>query len=474
MSDYWNRPARLIASFTPSETNLAAIEEATGQDISGIRLVYTPNNSDYVLEASRRIAQRASSQGKDMPVLVDIEDPHRSVVLQAPTTPLSEGQELSVSSVTAAHPQSDVVFSSLPPILKRGDRIILDFGLTILEVTESKGKSLQAIVTKPGEIKEEADVFFIFVKSQAASVVNYTSAEFEVLRNIQADILIIPGFNRTAALRLLQMKISGIERNRPWVILKVDSRSVFRQLPKLVDLVDGTMVSRKDLSLTTKAATIPMITKEVIKICKESSKLVFVASDMLGSMSKNPTPTRAEVSDIANAVIDGTDGIILADGIANGPHLSRAVSVGNRIVSDIPATTTVNWQRDKKQVLTPFDAVVYHSIESARRLKAKAIVCITRRGNTARRLSRFDVHIPVFAVTFTRHVERKLKLLRGVYPLHLNVAPQLDEVLPIINERLLEEPWLNAGDSVVLVSVSLSPIADEASNLFSVFHLGHA
>jgi pyruvate kinase len=221
------------------------------------------------------------------------------------------------------------------------------------------------------------------------------------------------------------------------------------------------------------AATIPMVCKEIIRECNQTAKLVLMESDMLASMRSNPSPTRAEVSDLANAAIDGTDAVILSEELALGKYPLKAATLCQNVIGTVEANGDVelNWQRNAPAIQNEFDAVAFHAYKTAERLQAKAIVCITKTGNTALRIASFRSAIPVIAVTFSEPVKRKLSIIRGVHAIVLDEIPSLDEVLSVLNERLKAFSWLTSGDQIIFTTVSLSPLGDKASNLFTIQRL---
>jgi pyruvate kinase len=213
-----------------------------------------------------------------------------------------------------------------------------------------------------------------------------------------------------------------------------------------------------------------MITKEIIQLCNDGAKVVVTASEMLASMRRNVTPTRAEVSDVANAVLDGTDAVVLSEEVANGKYGAQAVQVMQRIIDDIEERAHVrpNWTKHTPRVENEMDSIAYHAYRTAERVKAKAIVTITKAGNTALKLASYRAPVPVIAVTFSEYAQRRLSIVRGVDTLLLDIDPNIDEVLPLVNDQLVRSSWLKAGDPIVFVAITLSPVGRESSNLFTV------
>ncbi|MCX6126658.1 MAG: pyruvate kinase [Proteobacteria bacterium] len=256
-------------------------------------------------------------------------------------------------------------------------------------------------------------------------------------------------------------------------MLRVDSRTVYEKLDELIPLVEGLLISRRELALTSNPATIPMLTKEIIQKSNNYAKLVVTASEMLGSMRRGPTPTRAEVSDIANAISDGSDAIMLSEEVTHGRFGARALGVMHNIIKDTERQhfSELNWMKVSPAIETEMDAISFSAYKTAERVGAKAIVCVTKSGNTALRLASYQPPVPIIAVTFDPSVAKRLSLVRGVQALVLDGDPAIGQVLPHVNDKLTNHSWLNAGDKIVFVSVTLSPVSKLASNLFTVQQL---
>jgi pyruvate kinase len=288
------------------------------------------------------------------------------------------------------------------------------------------------------------------------------------------DYLVIPGQWTTAQITGFRAGLAAEFGDKaPWLLAKIDSVDAYERLEEIIPAVDGVMISRREIALTANPATVPMITKEIIQLCSDNAKVIVTASEMLSSMRMNATPTRAEVSDVANAVLDGTDGVVLSEEVVNGKYGNEAVAAMHRIICDVEGGSWVkpNWIKAVPAVETEMDAIAYNAYRTAQRIQAKAIVCITKAGNTALKLASFRSDFPVIGVTFSADVMRRLSLVRGVSGLWLNIDPNIDEVLPVVNDHLVRESWLKSGDSIVFVTLTISPVGRESSNLFTVQNL---
>src|SRR5690606_12790690 len=180
--------------------------------------------------------------------------------------------------------------------------------------------------------------------------------------------------------------------------------------------------------------------------------------------------TRAEVSDIANAVTDGSDAVVLTEEIPYGSHAVRAIRLMRKIVEDVEQRNIVqpNWTKREPEIREEMDAVAFGAYRTAQRVGAKAIVCLTREGNTAVKLASFRARKPILAVTFSDAVLRRLALVRGVDGVLLDADPLIDDVLAVVNDRLVRDSWLKPGDKYVFVSVTLSSLGRQESNLFTI------
>ena len=191
-------------------------------------------------------------------------------------------------------------------------------------------------------------------------------------------------------------------------------------------------------------------------------------------MRVKPAPTRAEVSDIANAVIDGVDAVLLSDDIPHGVRMKQAMTVLKDVIDDTELQGIQvgdTWEKRSPPVHLELDAVAKAAYDTASRVGAKAIVCVTHQGNTALKLSSFRPDLPIIAVTFNESVSKKMSIVRGVEGYALDVEPNIDQILEVVNQRMVNDSWLQQGDCVLFVSVTLSPISQTGSNLFAVQRL---
>jgi pyruvate kinase len=357
-------------------------------------------------------------------------------------------------------------------LFRDGAMVYMGYGQVVLKVKELSKDQVTLEVLQGGTIFPNMEIHIPETRLKR-SLDSIDDKFLQKICDLNVEYLVLPGITEANDIVKFSERIGKMTEDVPWLILRIESMDVYRRLDELLPHVDGILISRREMALTTNPATIPMITKEINQMADDHAKIVLTASEMLGSMRRSATPTRAEVSDIANAINDGSDALVLSEEVAHGPFGAQAIAVMNRIIEDTErhGGEALNWVKLEPSIQTEMDAIAYNAYLTAERVHAKAIVCITKTGNTALRLASYRAPVPIVAVTFDERVARKLSLTRGVRPLVLKVDPKIDQVLPMVNKQLVQESWLRPGDKIVFVSITLSSVSAKASNLFTVQRL---
>jgi pyruvate kinase len=340
--------------------------------------------------------------------------------------------------------------------------------MVVCKTKEVKKDHVVLEVVQGGVLQNDCDVVVPATKKQI-KIDTVPEDAWKAASDPDIDYLILPSIEDAADLEKVKKRLEA-QPNSPWLLLKVATKGTLKNLEELLPFVHGVVISRVELAMRMDPALVPMVTKEVIQKCNDYAKMSIVASEMLGSMRHNVTPTRAEVSDIANAVFDGADAVVLSEELAYGKFAEKGMALAVKTIEDAESSTTqgLNWVKKHPEITTEIEAVTYAAYRAAYRNQAKGIVCITKAGNTALHLSSYGVQTPIIAVTMSPDVVRRLRLVRGVVGILLDEAPDIEQVFPIINSLMTRKTWLSDGDRYVFVSVSLSSLGKEASNLFTV------
>ncbi|SME90354.1 pyruvate kinase [Pseudobacteriovorax antillogorgiicola] len=462
------RRTTVVWSFESSCLGPDLIETIRSQDVDAIRLSPEAGKMTHCLEFLES-AKSSGALSERTPVLVDLYSQPRAIIKGGSDAGIEYkfGDRLTFSPIDG---EGDffIQTNEWDTLFNEGRSVYLGTGDVALKPVSISKRKVELEVVQGGRIFDEMEIHVPSTK---------TPVKFEDLpedswlatKSSNVDCVILPSFENAEDLKHV-IKLIEDQEHHPWVLLKVGSMATYESLESLLPLVQGVVISRVELSMGMDPAKVPMLTKEAIGKCNRYAKLSLVASEMLGSMRHNATPTRAEVSDIGNAVFDGADGVVLSEDLAHGPHGVRGLELAKKTVWDVENSDEepLNWQKYTPKVEEEIEAVTYAAYRAAYRNDAKAIVCITKMGNTALHLASFDIETPIIAVSLSKEAVRRLELVRGVEGVFLDELPPIDEVLPLINNMLLRDSWLKEGDKYVFVSVSISSLSREDSNLFTI------
>jgi pyruvate kinase len=380
--------------------------------------------------------------------------------------------------------------------LKEGSRIVISYQQTefVVESVSRKSNDVLAVKAKVVEsalLLSGMDVHSSDIPRDLFPLTHADAQAFERRFDDLADYVVVSGIRTADELTRVRRMIlgdaaaSGTSKRHPTVgikdairersssvppriLLKVDSRASLELLDTVFDDVDGLILSRSELGLSMPAHELPIIQKKLIARCNHLAKLVIVASELMYSMRVNPNPTRAEVSDMANAAADGADALFLAEEVTEGPHAELVADVSKETLINSEHLHDSNWHRVPFEIANDDDAVASGALEIAEHAKVKAIVCLTEGGYTAMRLSSLRTPVDIIAVTYNHNVMRQLSLLRSVKVLTLERAPAFDQVLQETKKLLERYCGFARGDRFVFVSLTASPIAARNSNIFTL------
>lgn len=459
---------RIIWSFTHDVVDEQLAATVAEAHCDALRLVYFQGTQTNIMKFMQALSRKQGEQR--VPIMIDV-----ALKIRATVSELKNPRQLQLGEQITIVPRSRGKHDDL--VIKTDEwqglfvpdaTIYMGTGDVMLKCLTVKKDVVTAVVTQGKAIYPHAPIKIPSTdKDLKASDLMLADIEQFLQQNI--DFIVIPSITVREELQKFRTFLHQKSTTPPWMILKIDTLKAYQELPRLITEVDGVLISRREIALTTNPATVPMISKEVTQLCNDYSKLIITASEILGSMRYNPAPTRAEVSDIANAVIDGTDVIVLPEDLCTSRYFERSLRLVYDVVADVESNTIApNWDKQAPNIHSEYDALAASALRTAQRVKAKALVCLVHSGKTALRLSRFGTPVPIIAVAFDRAVLNRLRLVNGVYGILLDSTPPLDEVLTIVGEQLKKDSFLKNGDLVIFVTISLSPIGHAASNLFTV------
>jgi pyruvate kinase len=438
----------------------------TGMDVA--RLNFSHGTQEDHAETIHRIRAAAEQEGKPVAILGDLQGPKLRVgTMQEGGVPLSAGDSLvltapasAIDPVVGAPGRVPVQYEGLPEVLEPGDRILIDDGLIELVVTAVSGNDIATRVIAGGTLNSNKG---LNLPRAALSIPAITDKDrTDLAFAIEQDLdWIALSFVRTAQevwdLKTHIRQLSAFGRPTP-VIAKIEKPEAIVNIDDIITASDGIMVARGDLGIEISPEAVPMLQKMIITKCNQVGKPVITATQMLDSMIRNPRPTRAEASDVANAILDGSDAIMLSGETASGKYPLASVQTMVRIAEEVERAQHTNGsyrQLPFRPGRTFAEAVAHASVETALDLSAAAIVTPTVSGATARTVSRFRPPCPIVAVTPSPFTQRELILYWGVYPLLSQRGGTTDAVIADAVESAQSAGYVKEGDVLIVTGGSV-------------------
>ncbi|WP_101773913.1 pyruvate kinase [Peptostreptococcus faecalis] len=335
-----------------------------------------------------------------------------------------------------------------------GDRILIDDGLVSLKIESISGDEIHTVVENSGMVSSRKGVNLpgVVINLPAITDKDISDIKFGIEQGID---FIAASFVRKAS-DVLEIRRILEENNSSdiQIISKIENQEGVENIDSILQVSDGIMVARGDMGVEIPSEEVPIVQKMIIKKCNEVAKPVITATQMMDSMIRNPRPTRAEVADVANAIYDGTDAVMLSGETAAGKYPIEAVKSMNRIAVRTEETLDYKVVSDynSKMQVTITDAISHATCTTAKDLGAKAIITSTSSGYTTRMVSKFRPQAPIIAATNDEKVMRKLSLVWGTYPVMSESAGNTDEVVEASIEATKMAGFVNTGDIVVITA----------------------
>ncbi|MGQ0631914.1 MAG: pyruvate kinase [Sporichthyaceae bacterium] len=469
------RRAKIIATLGPATDSLEQIAAlvAAGMDVARFNL----SHGSYAEHEARyaRVRQASDNAGRAVAVLVDLQGPKiRLGTFAAGPVMLEQGAPFTVTTrdVPGDASIASTTYAGLPRDCESGDRILIDDGRLALEVISVAGTEVYTRVIDGGLVSNHKG---INLPGVAVGVPALSAKDIEDLRwalHLRADLIAL-SFVRDAADADAVRAIMDAEGVRLPVIAKVEKPQAVENITEIVDAFDGLMVARGDLGVELPAEQVPMVQKWSILAARMKAKPVIVATQMLDSMIDDPRPTRAETSDVANAVLDGADAVMLSGETSVGKHPITAVRTMARIAETVEGQTLLNLTPALGPTQTVGGAIARAAAEVGEAVEAKFLVAFTTSGDTARRLARYRSPIPILAFTPTPAVRNQLALTWGVETFLVEAVQHTDEMVKQVDAALLDLGRCGVGDRIVIVAGS-PPNIPGSTNAMRVHRMGDA
>jgi len=394
---------------------------------------------------------------KPVAILLDTKGPEiRTGNFDQPEVLLEEGQRFTITmnDVIGTKDICTVSYKGLANDVVAGDTILIDDGLVGLRVEEVKGEDILCIVENSGIVKNHKGVNVPGVKINLPALTDKDISDIEFGISQGIDFIAASFVRKVSDVLAIREVLEKNNATDIQIISKIENQEGVDNLDEIIAVSDGIMVARGDLGVEIPTEEIPIVQKMMIEKCNEAGKPVITATQMLDSMMRNPRPTRAEVTDVANAIYDGTDAIMLSGETAAGKYPVEAVktmaTIAKRTEETLDYDNLLENNSIKNETVT--DAISHATCTTAVNLNASAIITSTSSGHTARMVSKCRPKCPIIATTHDEKVMRRLALTWGVYPLKAEVAGNTDEVIENSIETSKNAGYINDGELVVITA----------------------
>lgn len=461
------RRAKIIATLGPASSAPETIAELVAAGLDVARLNMSHGSRDAHLEAYRNVRAASEAAGRSVGVLVDLQGPkiRLGTFADGPVT-LRAGQQFTITgeNIPGGSEQASCSFPGLADDVRPGDQILVDDGRVVLEVVTARDGRVQTKVVVGGEVSDRKG---LNVPSGRLSVPPLSEKDEQDLRwalGLQADVIALSFVQRPEDAEPVRRIMDEMGAPLP-LIAKIEKPQAVEALAEVLEAFDGLMVARGDLGVELPLEQVPMVQKRAVSLAREKARPVIVATQMLESMVSAPRPTRAEASDVANAVLDGADALMLSAETSVGAYPVQAVATMSRIIARAERESLHADETLSRVPTTTGGAIARAAAEVGAIVGASALVAFTMSGEAARRLARYRSPIPLLAFTPQPATRSQLALTWGVETFIVPPARHTDEMIRQVESALLGTGRCRNGDKVVMVAGSPSGAAGEANSV---------
>jgi pyruvate kinase len=454
-----SRATKIVATIGPASSSPETLLRMIQAGVDVVRFNFSHGKAQDHIDRARMVRQAATDCGREVAIMADLQGPKIRVgKFEHGKIQLENGDKFILDATCELGNQEKVGldYKELPRDLKPADVLLLNDGLIVLIVDKVIGSAIHTTVKIGGELSNNKGINRQGGGLSAPALTAKDMEDIKTAMSFQADYVAV-SFPKNASDMVMARQLANIAGeaydHKPQMIAKIERAEAIPVLQEILNVSDGIMVARGDLAVEVGNAAVPALQKRMIKMARASNKLAITATQMMESMIVNAVPTRAEVSDVANAVLDGTDAVMTSAETASGKYPVETVETMAAVC--LEAEKSENYKLDADFLNVRFtridQSIAYGALFTACHLRVKAIVALTESGSTALWMSRHDVDIPIFAMTPNVATRRKAALYRNVYTLELK--PTTDDrelLLKAAQDLLLANDLVQKGDMIVV------------------------
>jgi pyruvate kinase len=466
------RRAKIVCTLGPASSSPEMIDRLLQAGMDVARLNFSHGTDE---EHARRIAAVRAASGrhqKPVAVLADLQGPKiRTGPLEGGRpVGLRAGQRFIITTERIAGTAARVgtTFGGLAKAVRPGNRILLDDGKMELRVVRLRGRDVECEVVNGGELDEHKGINLPGVKLGIPSLTAKDRRDLGFALRHGANYVAVSFVRSAADVRAAKAAIARAGKNT-LVIAKLEKPEGIENLDEILAAADGVMVARGDLGVEMSPEKVPVLQKQIIARARDFRIPAITATQMLESMTESPRPTRAEASDVANAIFDGTDAVMLSAETAAGRYPVEAVEMMDRVVREAEGSWTAQPRPQPPAELNVAETISETICHAAEALRMKVVAVFTESGSTARLVSKYRPRPPIIAFSPNQETRRRLALLWGVLARTIRPVRDIDELAAIAEKRLLEEKLVRRGDIVGIVAGT--PLGTRGTTNFLKLHV---
>lgn len=453
------RRTKIICTLGPASNTIEIMKGLIKNGLNVARFNFSHGTHDSHREMANNMKKASEELGIPVALMLDTKGPEiRTKALSTDTIQLKEGNifVLTTEDIVGDEKRVAITHGNLPNDVKVGGRILLDDGLIELKIEAIKGSDVQCTVLNGGTLKANKGVNLPDVAVSLPSLTEKDISDIKFAITEGFDFIAASFVRSASDVKEIKKILKDNNGSHIKIMAKIENREGVDNISEILEVTDAIMVARGDMGVEIDPEEVPLVQKELIKKANKLGKPVVTATQMLESMIQNPRPTRAETSDVANAIYDGTDAIMLSGETAGGKYPLEAVKMMNRIA--LKTEEAIDYHKKAKSPysqhfsVTATDAISYAATAIAKSIGAKAIFTLTTSGFTANMISKFRPETLIIAITPDEVVYRQMNLVWGAMPILIEHAKDPKDLLDMSLEAVKFTNYVKDGDEVVIVS----------------------
>ena len=449
------RSTKIVATLGPASSSREVLTRIIAAGVDVVRLNFSHGTAQDHADRATLVREVSRQLGRTVGLMVDLQGPKIRVgKFQDNSITLAKGDPFILDAQCQLGNQERVGldYPDLTADVRAGDVLLLDDGRIVLDVVEVRAPEILTSVRHGGVLSNNKGINRQGGGLTAPALTAKDMQDIKTAVELKADFLAV-SFPKSAADMIMARELMQAAGGHALLVAKIERAEAITALEEILDATDAIMVARGDLAVEVGDAAVPALQKRMIRRAREKNRLAITATQMMESMITSPVPTRAEVSDVANAVLDGTDAVMLSAETASGKYPVETVESMARVCLEAEKSTELTMDRDfLNRVFTRVDqSVAMAALFTAYHLKVKAIAALTQSGSTALWVSRLNSGVPVYALTPEISTRYKLSLFRSVHPLMLQYSGDNREtLLRFAEDKLVQAGLVNPGDLIVI------------------------